>query len=120
MEFPEPVVKEPSNVPGAKILVVDDEAVIRQFVNQTLIDAGHEVALVDSAESALEEVKNKDYQVILLDIKMHGMSGIELYGHFQKISPSLAERVIFITGDVMGPSTMDFLSKTKVPYIIKP
>jgi two-component system NtrC family sensor kinase len=56
----------------------------------------------------------------MLDIKMPGMSGIELYRHFQKISPSLAERVVFITGDVMGPSTMAFLSKTKVPYIIKP
>jgi PAS domain S-box-containing protein len=120
LELPEHIVQEAKNVTGAKILVVDDDEVIRQFVSQMLINEGHEVGSVDSAERALEEIKVKEYQVIMLDIKMPGMSGIELYRHFQKISPSLAERVVFITGDVMGPSTMAFLSKTKVPYIIKP
>jgi len=120
LEMPEPVIQEPHKVPRAKILVVDDEAVVRQFVSEMLIDEGHEVEALDSAEVALEEIKNKDYQVIMLDIKMPGMSGIELYRHFQKISPALAEKVVFITGDVMGAGTMAFLSKTKVPYIIKP
>ncbi|MBN2463536.1 MAG: response regulator, partial [Dehalococcoidia bacterium] len=120
LELPEPVAKRPDKVTGAKILVVDDEAVVRQFVSQMLIDEGHEVEVADSAESVLETIKGKDYQVIMLDIKMPGVSGIELYKHFQKVSLSLAEKVIFITGDVMGPSTMAFLSRTKVPYIIKP
>ena len=65
-------------------------------------------------------VKNKRYSLILLDIKMPGTSGIELYGRMQKIALSLAERVIFITGDVMGTDTEAFLSKTKAPYITKP
>ncbi|UCH50933.1 MAG: PAS domain S-box protein [Chloroflexota bacterium] len=120
LELPEPVVQEPGKVAGARILVVDDEEVIRQFVSQMLLDEGHEVESANSAEDALEEINNKDYQVIMLDIKMPGMSGIDLYRHFQKESPSIADKVVFITGDVMGPSTMDFLSKTKVPYIIKP
>jgi CheY-like chemotaxis protein len=120
LEMPEPVVQEPQEVTRAKILVIDDEAVVRQFVSQMLTEEGHEVEAVDSAEVALEEIKNKEYRVIMLDIKMPGMSGIELYKHLQKTSPSLAERVVFITGDVMGTSTMTFLSKTKVPYIIKP
>jgi PAS domain S-box-containing protein len=120
LEMPEPVVRETQKAAKAKILVVDDEIVIRQFVSQILTEEGHEVEAVDSAEGALEEVNNKEYQAIMLDIKMPGMSGIELYRHFQKISPPLAEKVVFITGDVMGTSTMTFLSKTKVPYIIKP
>ncbi|MBM4446055.1 MAG: PAS domain S-box protein [Chloroflexi bacterium] len=120
LEMPEPVIEEPHKVLKAKILVVDDEAVIRQFVSQMLMDEGHEVEALDSAEDALEQVKSKEYQVIMLDIKMPGMNGIELYRHFQKISLALAERVVFITGDVMGASTMAFLSKTKAPYIIKP
>jgi len=120
LELPEPVVQESDKVARAKILVVDDEAVVRQFVSQMLKDEGHEVEVADSAESALETIKSKDYHIIMLDIKMPGMSGIELYRHFQKVSSSLADRVVFITGDVMGPSTMAFLSRTKVPYIIKP
>jgi CheY-like chemotaxis protein len=120
LEMPEPVVQEARKVAKAKILVVDDEAVISQFVSQILTDEGHEVEAVDSAEDALEVVKSKKYQIIILDIKMPGMSGIELYRRFRKTSPTLAEGVVFITGDVMGASTMGFLSKTKVPYIVKP
>jgi len=120
LEMPEPVVRETRKAAKAKILVVDDEMVVRQFVSQILAEEGHEVEVVDSAEGALEEVNNKEYQAIMLDIKMPGMSGIELYQHFQKISPLLADKVVFITGDVMGTSTMTFLSKTKAPYIIKP
>jgi len=120
LELPEPVVQEPKKVTGANILVVDDEIVVRQFVSQLLLEEGHEVKAVDSAEGALEEVKSKEYQVIMLDIKMPGMNGIELYKHFQQVSPSFAERVVFITGYVMGAGTMAFLSRTKAPYIIKP
>ncbi|MCJ7655532.1 MAG: PAS domain S-box protein [Dehalococcoidia bacterium] len=119
-EMPEPVVKEAQKAAKARILVVDDEAVIRQFVSHVLTDEGHELEAVGSAEDALEKVKSEKYQIIMLDIKMPGMSGIELYRHFRKISPTLAERVVFITGDVMGASTMDFINKTKVPYIVKP
>ncbi|MCJ7516147.1 MAG: response regulator, partial [Dehalococcoidia bacterium] len=120
LEMSEPVVRESRKAAKAKILVVDDELMVRQFVSQILVEEGHEVEVADSAETALEEVNSKEYQAIMLDIKMPGMSGIELYQHFQKISPLLADKVVFITGDVMGTSTMTFLSKTKAPYIIKP
>jgi CheY-like chemotaxis protein len=56
----------------------------------------------------------------LLDMKMPGKSGIELYGSIQKIARSLARRVVFITGDVMAADTGKFLSETKVPHIAKP
>jgi len=51
---------------------------------------------------------------------MPDMSGIELYQRIQKIARSLARRVVFITGDVMGADTKEFLFKAKVPYIAKP
>ncbi len=120
LEFPEPTVQEQQKVTGAKILVVDDEPVVREFVSKVLTEEGHQVETVDNAEDALEMVKIKTYRIILLDIKMPGMSGIELYKRFQKIAPSLARKVVFVTGDVMGARTMAFLSKAKSPYITKP
>jgi len=48
------------------------------------------------------------------------MSGIELYKEIQEIAQSLTRRVVFITGDVMGACTKDFLSKNKASYIAKP
>ncbi|MBM3119063.1 MAG: PAS domain S-box protein [Chloroflexi bacterium] len=116
----EPTAKEPKKVTKAKILVVDDELVIRQFVSRVLSEEGHEVEAVDKAEDALERIKSKRYRLILLDIKMPGISGIELYKQFQEIAPSLAKRVVFITGDVIGARTTVFLTKAKMPYIMKP
>jgi len=120
LEMPEPVIEEPKKVAKAKILVVDDEPVIRQLVSQVLTEEGHQVETVDNAADALKMVKSKRYRLILLDIKMPGMSGIELYKQFKKIAPSLTKRVAFITGDVMGKRTIDFLDKTKTPYMMKP
>jgi PAS domain S-box-containing protein len=116
----EPVIEEAPRVAKAKILVVDDEPVIRQFISQVLGEQGHTVETVDNAASALKMVKTKRYRLILLDIKMPGMSGVELYKQFQKIAPSLTKRVVFITGDVMGKRTLAFLDKTKTPYMMKP
>jgi PAS domain S-box-containing protein len=119
-EPPEPVIEEAPRVAKARILVVDDEPVIRQFISQVLGEQGHAVETVDNAASALKMVKSKRYRLILLDIKMPGMSGVELYKKFQKIAPSLTKRVVFITGDVMGKRTLAFLDKTKTPYMMKP
>jgi CheY-like chemotaxis protein len=85
-----------------------------------LTDEGHEVETVDNTPDALEMIKSKRYNLILLDIKLPEMSGIELYRHIQKIARSLARRVVFITGDVMGADTQDFLASTKAPYLMKP
>jgi PAS domain S-box-containing protein len=121
VETHQPVIEEPAQVTkAAKILVVDDEPVIRQFISQVLGEQGHTVETVDNAAGALKMVKNKRYRLILLDIKMPGMSGVELYKQFQKIAPSLTKRVVFITGDVMGKRTISFLNKTKTPYMMKP
>jgi PAS domain S-box-containing protein len=119
-EPPEPVIEEPKKVTKAKMLVVDDEPVIRQLISKVLGEQGHTVDTIDNAAGALRMVKSKRYRLILLDIKMPGMSGIELYKQFQKIAPSLTKRIVFITGDVMGKRTTSFLDKTKTPCIMKP
>ena len=75
---------------------------------------------VDNAQDALGKIETERYSLILLDIKMPGMSGIELYNHLKKTAQSLAGRVVFITGDVMGAETTAFLSRIKAPRIDKP
>ena len=112
--------EEPQSVATARILVVDDEPVVLSFVSELLSEEGYQVEAADNAEAALEKVKSERYSLILLDIKMPGTSGIELYQSIRNIAQSLARRVVFITGDVMGGDTMHFLSRTKAPYITKP
>ncbi len=111
---------EPERVSRARILVVDDDTIVQEFLNELLTEEGHDVEIVGNGEDALERIDSEEYDVILLDIKLPGMSGIELYKYMQKAVKSLARRVVFITGDVMSKDTMSFLSRTKAPYITKP
>jgi PAS domain S-box-containing protein len=103
-----------------KILVVDDEPVVRRLLSQVLTAEGHEVEATDDGKDALNRIKGNRYSLILLDMKLPGMSGSELYERIKEISESLAQRVVFITGDVMGADTEAFLARTEVPYIHKP
>jgi CheY-like chemotaxis protein len=103
-----------------KILVVDDEPVVRRLLSQILTAEGHEVEATDDGKDALNRIKGNRYSLILLDMKLPGMSGSELYERIKEISESLAQRVVFITGDVMGADTEAFLARTEVPYIHKP
>jgi CheY-like chemotaxis protein len=104
----------------ARILVVDDESLVRQFLSEQLTEQGHYVDTAESAGAALYRLQNTEYDLILLDIKLRGMSGIKLYQLMGKMSPSLVKKVIFITGDVMGAGTQKFFSEVKASYITKP
>jgi PAS domain S-box-containing protein len=107
-------------VTGAKILVVDDEPVVRRLLSHVLTEEGHEVEATDDGEDALNRIKGNKYSLILLDMKLPGMSGSQLYKRIQEIESSLAKRVVFITGDVMGADTEAILARTGVPCITKP
>jgi len=112
--------KETPKPQGAKILVVDDEQAILNFLGRLLTEWGHTVETINNADAALERLKTERYSLILLDIKLPGMSGIELYRHIEKTVPALTRRVMFITGDVMEVTTRDFLEKSRAAHITKP
>jgi PAS domain S-box-containing protein len=116
----EPPAAEPKKAPGGRILVVDDELVVQQFLTEVLSGEGYEVESADNGDDALEKLGSEDYDVILVDVKLPGMSGIEIYKHLQRMAKPLARRVVFITGDVMGEDTMAFLTRAKARYITKP
>ena len=102
------------------ILAVDDEPLIINFISRVLQKEGYLVDVADEAEKAVSLLKTKEYDVILLDIKMPEMDGIELYYYMKNISESLVNKVIFITGDVMSVDTHRFLEKTASVFIPKP
>jgi len=115
-----PSAADSQKLAGAKILVVDDEPSLLQLLDRVLTDEGYQVETVDNGCEALERIGSQRYSLILLDIKLPGMSDIELYQHLPNIARSLVRRVFFITGDVLGPDTSDFLHHTKAPCFFKP
>ncbi len=104
----------------ARILVVDDEPVIVQILKRVLTDEGYEVDSTGKAEEALKLIRSGEYACILLDIKIPDMSGIDLYRHLAETDKSLAQRIIFVTGDIMGADTGDFFFRTGAAYVTKP
>ena len=120
LEFGETEVPEVKNKVKARILVVDDELLIRRLLTRILTKEGHHIDCVDNAMDALEKIRTERYNLILLDIMMPGMSGIKLYESIKDIAMSLTQRVVFITGDVMGNETQRFLAKTHSKYFTKP
>ncbi len=103
-----------------RILVVDDEVIVQQVLGEVLAEEGYVVEAVAHAREALAKLGGNNYSLILLDIKMSGMSGIEFYQHLQQTASPLAGKVVFITGDVLSADTLSFLQKSKAPFLTKP
>ncbi len=79
-----------------RILVVDDEETIGLGISEILKDEGFEAAYVINGEGAISAVKDRDYNLIFMDIIMPGMNGLETYREIKKIRPGA--RVVLFTG----------------------
>lgn len=69
---------------GGKILVVDDEEVIRELLQKAFTQAGYQVRVADSAEKAMEILKQESIMVMFLDLKLPGMSGVDFCERIRK------------------------------------
>jgi PAS domain S-box-containing protein len=104
-----------------KILVVDDEPGVRILLERVFTQMGHQVETVADAETAVSKLDSGlTYDVILTDVRMPGMSGIELHAYILKKTPAMKNKIIFITGDVMGADIKEFLTKNNLTYFAKP
>lgn len=65
-------------------------------------------------------LRDSDYDCILLDLRMPGISGMEVFEKFVASKPSHADRIIFMTGDTASPESAVFLSDKSNPVISKP
>ena len=111
--------REPAR-PHTRMLVVDDEQSIRELLKAILEPMGHKVDVAADGRSAIERVTTNRYGVILLDVRMPDMSGLEVFQQLKKIAGSIASRVVFMTGDMMADETRALLEQTGAPALAKP
>lgn len=102
------------------ILVVDDEPAVRGMLTEILDLDGYEVEVAKNGQAALEKLQEHGYDVILTDIRMPGGDGSALYEEIEQRDPQLLARVIFMTGDILGRRTQEFLARTRSPCLQKP
>ena len=86
--------RQGSSPSGAAILVIDDEESVRLLFKQTLEEEGHRVVAAENGFDGLEQVKQQDFDLVFLDLKMPGMVGDELFGRIKAIKPRLPVTII--------------------------
>jgi CheY-like chemotaxis protein len=103
-----------------RILLVDDEAVVAGAL-QRLLSHEHDVTLVTSGRDALDQLRaGARFDVILCDLVMPGVSGIELHSELRRIAPDQADRMIFLTGVAFSGRFQQFLDSIANCWFEKP
>jgi signal transduction histidine kinase len=109
----------PSSTSRRRILVVDDEPALLRSMRRMLSE--HEVVCSDNAEDALRLLdEGAHFDVIVSDLMMPGMTGIELYDELQRKYPEDARRVVFVTGGALNATLDTFLSSIPNRRLEKP
>jgi diguanylate cyclase (GGDEF)-like protein len=100
------------------LLVVDDEETLRSVVSQVLTADGFEVAEAASGEEAMEAFRAQSHDLVITDIRMQGMSGIELLTQIKQHSPDT--QVVIMTSHASLDSAVSALRAGAYDYLIKP
>jgi DNA-binding response OmpR family regulator len=102
----------------AKILVVDDEPAVRESLDEILRLEGYQVVSVPNGDLAVKTLQNESFDLILLDLKMPGIDGIDVMRMATKITPDT--KIILLTGHGSMESAVEALRHSAHDYLIKP
>jgi len=102
------------------VLVVEDEQSICDLCRRVLCSRGIEVSIANNGKAAQDMIKKRLFDLLLIDIRMPVIDGMELYHWLKEKHPLMANRVIFTTGSVLGQETSNFLTKSGRPFLLKP
>lgn len=105
---------------GLRVLVVEDEPALAVAVSEALEDAGFAVDRAGDGEEGLTRLTEANYDLIVCDLKMPRIDGMQFYRAMAAATPALARRVIFVTGDVAGTDAERFLEETACRWLSKP
>lgn len=105
---------------GKRVLVIDDEEGILDFLSEVLSSDGFKVDTAGDGEAALRCLREKHYDLALCDWKMPGLNGQHLFERVQHEDPGTAGRFVFMTGDVINQQAEAFLKQHRKVCLAKP
>ena len=103
---------------GSKILLVDDEVVFTQNMAKLLTNRGYIVTVVGSGDAAIQALEEKDFDVVVLDIKMPGMDGITTLREIKKLG--LLTETLILTGHGSIDTALEAIKIGAYDYLTKP
>lgn len=102
-----------------KILIVDDEELLRTLMTRVL-EREHEVMTACSGDEAVEKLQEDTFDAMVVDLRMPGRNGVELYMWIKENQPGQEKKVIFTSGDTHNIEVNESLGNDQVPIIGKP
>ena len=104
----------------ARILVVDDEAPMRESLKDWLMEEGYEVGLASSGQEAIAMVRGKSWDVVLLDLKMPGMDGLETLQRLKGKEVNTEAEILMMTAYATVDTAVQAMKEGAFDYLVKP
>ncbi|HDZ91473.1 MAG: sigma-54-dependent Fis family transcriptional regulator [Deltaproteobacteria bacterium] len=101
-----------------RILVVDDEEAMRESLNDWLKEDGYEVGLAAGGQEAIDMVRDDPWEIILLDLKMPGMDGLETLKHLKEVRPEA--EILMMTAYATVDTAVQAMKEGAFDYLVKP
>lgn len=118
-----PPALQPQAVPkldGLAILIVEDETALASSMTESFVDAGFLVDRAGDGEEGLARIEGGHYDLIVCDLKMPRMDGMQFYRALTEHYPDLTRRILFVTGDVIASDAERFLAESGCRWLAKP
>ena len=116
----EPPGGELEGVKRRRVLVVDADEKNLALLQEILHHLGHDADESSSVQQALRKIASRDYDLIITDMHLPGMDGLDLYQQLKVLRPGLAQRVIFISGRILKEGVDSFFEQVGCALIRKP
>lgn len=110
----------PASLEGHRALVVDDESFLLECLADALGAWGMEVSACSRGDEAVQALEKGDFDLIVSDIRMPGLSGMDLFEWLKANRPAMLRRILYTTGDAFDGRTREFLTDSQVPHLGKP
>jgi CheY-like chemotaxis protein len=108
-----------AEIPKPKALLIDDEPAISGLMQRSLRKTW-DVTIASSAASALDLIKVQPFDVVVCDLMMPEMTGMEFAERLAELNPSLRARTLFLTGGAATVEAETFLARADVRHLTKP
>jgi CheY-like chemotaxis protein len=103
---------------GKRVLIIDDEDLVRNYVRRALASRGWEISETDNGAAALALLRQKDFDAVICDLKMPDMRGEEVIKRIRDLLPAM--KIIAITGSVSNITTPIVPGVELEGFLIKP
>ncbi|HKQ62408.1 MAG TPA: ATP-binding protein [Candidatus Polarisedimenticolaceae bacterium] len=125
-EAPSPPAEQPASdapanpLQGRRILIAEDEPMVQDLFARVLAEDGAEVWLARDGQEAWDRLSERDFDLIVADVRMPNVDGQQLYERVAAERPEMLRRFVFATGDLVRHETVDFLGRLPNRIIAKP